>query len=218
MVVRNIQLVIFDLDGTLVDAYDAVAASLQHALEQMDLPTINHAMVKKNVGWGETHLISKLVPQTHVAQVLSIYRQHHRSALKSGTKFLPGAKKLLEGLKKDGYTLAVATNRTSRFTHVILKHLKIADSFDYIVCGDEVKRAKPEPDMLQMILKRSGIRVEQVVYVGDMMIDVQAGVAAGIKTIAVLTGSCGKEDFSGHAPFAFALSADQILPILTKLG
>src|SRR5262245_54914291 len=112
----KIKLIIFDLDGTLVDAYKAVAASINHALSTFGFPKIDDETIKRSVGWGDKVLVSKFVPPEKLDQVLSVYRLHHRSALKSGTKFLPGAKQLLERLKEAGYQMAIASNRPSRFT------------------------------------------------------------------------------------------------------
>src|SRR5262245_35251088 len=124
LMLKKTKLVIFDLDGTLVDAYKAVAARLNHALKSFKYRVLDDPTIKRYVGWGDKNLVSKFVRPEDVDRMLSVYRAHHRSALKSGTKFLPGAKPLLDALKKDGYQLAIASNRPSRFTHIILKHLE----------------------------------------------------------------------------------------------
>lgn len=191
---KAIRLVIFDLDGTLVDAYQAVASSLNFALGQAGFDPIDDETIKRSVGWGERKLISKFIPASETEKVISIYREHHRNALHSGTKFLPGAKVLIKGLKKQGYKLAIATNRPSRFTHIILKHLHAAGSFDYVVCADNVEHPKPEKDMLVNILKKFSLMPEEALYVGDMGIDVQAGQNAGVRTVAVVSGSNTRQE------------------------
>lgn len=211
---RKIQLVIFDLDGTLVDAYTAVASSVNYMLEQLGRPAVDDERIKKAVGWGIRYLIAQFVDADDVDKGLSIYRQHHAHALKSGTSFLPGAKKLLRTLKDQGYQLAVASNRPARFTHIILKHLKINQIFDYVVCGDEVARPKSAPDMLEHILTRCSLDPMEALYVGDMTIDVETGRAAGVNTVTVITGSSDREEIERLNPLRIMDNISEVTDIL----
>jgi len=197
---KKIKLIIFDLDGTLVDAYQAVAASLNHALKSFGYPAIDDLTIKRSVGWGDKNLISKFVPAEDVDRVLSVYRSHHRSALKSGTKFLPGAKQVLVQLKNEGFKLAIASNRPSRFTHIILKHLDVQSHFAAVVCADQVGAPKPAPDCLDRILKTCRIGPEEALYVGDMTIDIETGKNAGVSTVGVITGSSTEEEIRSLNP------------------
>ena len=198
----QVKLFIFDLDGTLVDAYKAVAQSINHALESMGYPRLTDTEVKRSVGWGERILIAQHVREDDIDKTLSIFRQHHRAALKTGVRFLPGARDLLQRLRAAGHRTAIATNRPTRFTHIILKQLNAADFFDYILCGDKVANPKPAGDMLEHILQKFELTAAEAVYVGDMAIDVEAGHAAGLRTVAVTTGSHRREDLDPAKPFA----------------
>jgi len=206
----GIKLVIFDLDGTLVDAYQAVSASLNHALSSCGYAKLDDYTVQRSVGWGEKVLIQKFVKPQHIDQVLSVYRVHHRAALRSGTKFLPGAREILDELKGLGFRLAIASNRPSPFTHIILKHLNVREHFDMVVCADEVPQPKPASDMLDRIVTLKGIRRDQELYVGDMTIDVETGKNAGIRIVSVLTGSSTREEIEALAP-------DMIIENISKL-
>src|SRR6185503_1957833 len=147
------KIIIFDLDGTLVNAYRAVYNSINHAMARCGFPRVSAHVVKRSVGWGDRHLIEGFVGKEQAPAVLKIYRRHHKEALKTGLTFLPGAKRVIEQLKGQGYLLAIASNRPTRFTKDILKILKIEDHFDYVLCGDRSRRPKPHPDMLWQILK-----------------------------------------------------------------
>ncbi len=213
----KIRLVIFDLDGTLVNAYKAVAQSVNFSLKKMGYPSLTDETIKRSVGWGDKNLISRFVTPTDVDGVLAIYRRHHKKSLKTGTKFLPGAKKLLFKLKKNGYRLAIASNRPSFYTKIILKHLNISSLFSCVICADQVKRGKPAGDILKEILKKLLLKPHEALYVGDMTIDVQAGQKAGIKTVAVVTGSSFRKEVVSFKPFKIINSIGAIEGVLQKI-
>lgn len=198
---KNLKLIIFDLDGTLVDAYKAVSRSLNYAFKKIGLPPVDDDIIKRSVGWGDRNLIQRFVPLSLTAKALSIYRRHHKKALKKGTKFLPGAKKILFGLKKRKYKLAIASNRPTLFTKIILKHLQADHLFDIILCADKVKHPKPAGDILSAILKKFKILPGETLYVGDMTIDVETAKNAGVKSVIVLTGSSQREEIVPLKPF-----------------
>ena len=215
---KKIKLVIFDLDGTLVDAYKAITDSLNFVLGRAGGDSVDGEAVKRTVGWGDTHLIKQYVPQQEVDKAISAYRQHHARSLESGTVFTPGAKHLLDELKSKGYKLAVASNRAMQYTFIILKHLQIQNTFDHILCGDMVTNPKPAPDMLNQILKHFKLVPDEAVYVGDMIIDVEAGHRAGIRTIAVLNGSSTKEEISHLEPFKITDNVYDVAGILERIS
>ena len=198
---RKLKAVIFDLDGTLVDAYKAVERSMNYALTQAGFPKVSAHTIKRSVGWGDRQLIEGFVGQAHAPKVLDIYRRHHKGSLKTGVKFLRGAQKILKDLDRDGYILAIASNRPTRFTKIILKVLKMDGYFDYVLCADKISRPKPYPDILKYILKKYKLRREEALYVGDMTIDVKTGNSARVKTVAVLTGSSTRDEISALKPY-----------------
>ena len=213
----NLKLVIFDLDGTLVDAYQGVASSLNYALAQMNCAPVDDESIKRSVGRGDRHLVATFLTEDDVDKALSIFRQHHARALKEGTVFLPGAKQLLNKLKAKKYALAVASNRPTRFTHIILKHLGLQQTFDYVLCGDKVARPKPAADILEQVLKKFSLTPNEVLYVGDMTVDVQTGNNAGIKTVAVVTGSSTKEELTSLQPFRIIDQVSHVAQIVEDL-
>ncbi len=207
-----IKLVMFDLDGTLVNAYHAVTASVNYTLKQFDLPKRTYADVKAAVGMGDTHLLAHYVGEARKEKAVRFYRAHHAKALvaKGGLRFLPQVKSLLNYLQKQGYCLAIVTNRPQKFTKVVLKKLDMAHYFDMVLCADTTKMPKPDPGMLRLALKRKKLTAKQAIFVGDMDIDVHTGKNAGILTVAVATGS---------TPFAKLklLHPDRIISRIGKL-
>ena len=214
---RRIRLVIFDLDGTLIDAYQAVYESINFCLHAAGSPSISHEKIKRTVGWGDRHLLVTLLGETGIDKILRMYRQHHSQSLRRGSKLLPGALETLQALQEQGYLLAVASNRPTMFSRIVLRHLGIARYFKYVLCGDKVSRPKPYPDMLQQILRRFAVRPREALYVGDMTIDVEAGRRARVPTVAVTGGSSRRQELEMLSPLAVVRSVKNLLPLLAQL-
>ena len=212
----NVRLIIFDLDGTLVDAYRAIADSLNHAMKSSGLPTRTLHEVTRAVGWGVDTLIRSFVEEGRAEQALAIFRAHHDKRLRRNIRLLPGAKSILAHLKKSGYALAIASNRPERFCRIILKELGIVEYFDHIICGDGVRRAKPYPDMARAILKRARVQPKEAMFVGDMSVDVLCGKRAGVFTVAIPTGSCTRAEIIAARPDILIERLGELRGILDK--
>ncbi len=215
---KKIKLIIFDLDGTLVNAYAAVYQSVNYAMQVSGFPPIDHQTIKRTVGWGDRHLIERFVGKARSVETLAIYRRHHQEALKHKSKLLPGAERVLAGLKRQKYKLAVASNRPTKFSRILVKHLDIKKYFDYILCGDKVERPKPYPDILLKILERFSLTPPEALYVGDMTIDVQTGKRAKIKTVAVTTGSHLADELRQLKPYRVIERIFNIQKIVEELN
>ncbi len=213
---RNIQLAIFDLDGTLVDAYPAITDSINHMLKEMGLPAQSLRVVRRSVGFGVDSLVRCFVPEKDAVRALAIFRAHHDVRLRQNIRLLPGVKTLLPFLRQRGCGLAIASNRPTIFCRLILETLGIASYFDHVVCGDAVKRAKPHPDMLQLILRQSGVPMREAVYVGDMTVDVACARGAGVFSIAVPTGSCTRAELEAVHPDALIGRISQVRGFFRK--
>ncbi|NTV29512.1 MAG: HAD-IA family hydrolase [Candidatus Omnitrophica bacterium] len=196
----GIKLVIFDLDGTLVDAYGAIADSINFMMRKMGREPKSLRTVKRAVGWGVDTLVRSFIEPERAAEALAIFRSHHDKRLRRNIRLLPGVKSLLPYLKKQGYVLAIASNRPTVFCHIILRALKIDHFFDLVICGDAVKRAKPYPDMIHKILRSTRVRPKEAVYVGDMSVDILCGRRARVHTVGIPTGSCTRREVEDAGP------------------
>jgi phosphoglycolate phosphatase len=210
------KIIIFDLDGTLVNAYKAVYESINHALTKSGFPRVSAHVVKRSVGWGDKHLITGFVGDKAAPAAIKVYRRHHKKALQTGVKFLPGAKVLIDQLKREGYILAIASNRPTRFTKEILRILKIEKHFDYVLCGDRIKRPKPYPDMLLQILDKYKLERKDALFVGDMTIDAQTGRSAKVRTVVVLTGSSTRAEIRVFKPYKIIPRISHLISIINS--
>ncbi len=134
-------------------------------------------------------------------KALAIYRAHHKKALIKYSKPAPQSRRMLNALKKKNYKLAVATNRPTKFSLILIKHLKLNKYFDLVVCANKKNEIKPRPNLLLRILKKTKIKPEEALYIGDMIIDIYAGKNAGIITIAISGGSSSLTELKKARPF-----------------
>jgi phosphoglycolate phosphatase len=184
-----LKLVIFDLDGTLVDAYPAIIRSFNYAMRQSGYPAQDSLTIRRQVGWGDKNLLKPFIKPRDLKKVLYLYRRHHRGSLLKYSRLYSGSRKTLSYLKGRGLKLAVASNRPTEFSRILIRHLGLKSYFDYILCADKLRYAKPHPEILNRIMRRFSVKPQEVVYAGDMAIDAQAGRRAGVATVIVTTGS-----------------------------
>jgi phosphoglycolate phosphatase len=182
-------LFIFDLDGTLIDAYQAISRSLNHTRRFLGYPPVGFRKAKKSVGKGERHFISLFFPAREVEQALALYRRHHKKELTRYTRVKPHAHRLLRALKQRGCLVAIASNRPSIFTGRIVKGLRLRKYFDLIVCGDQIQRLKPHPKILRHIMRAFKVPKESAVFIGDMSVDMETAARAGVDAVFIKGGS-----------------------------
>jgi 2-phosphoglycolate phosphatase len=194
------KLFIFDLDGTLIDAYPAIVESMNYTLRKMQYPEVEPEKIIRAVGTGNDGLLKEFLPDKEILEARQIYREHHKKNLAGKISLLPGALALLRGLKAKGKILAVASNRPKETAVLLIKILGLETFFDRVLTGEEVAEPKPAPDIILALLDHFQVSREEALYVGDMDIDVQTGAAAGVKTIIVATGSSAREDIEALKP------------------
>ncbi|HKB08907.1 MAG TPA: HAD-IA family hydrolase [Candidatus Polarisedimenticolia bacterium] len=185
--------IIFDFDGTLIDSYEAIAESLNHVRTSFSLPAIPAEEIRPMVGHGLEKLIAKAVGSERVDEGIRLFRQSYASLCERKTSILPQVKETLDALDRRGYQMAIATNKPSYFARDILRALEIDHLFVEVLGPNDVERPKPDPEMIEIIIMRIGLSPEEIVYVGDMPLDVEVGRRAGVAVYAVPTGSASRD-------------------------
>ena len=185
--------VIFDLDGTLVDSYGPIAESLNQVRKHYGLPEKSLEEVRREVGRGLEVLIAENVGLEHTEEGVRIFRSHYRKIFLSGTKLLPGVRETLGALAARDFPMAVTSNKPAYFTRDIVEGLGLAPWFRAIVGPEMVSRPKPDPEMVLKAVEILGRPREEILYVGDMTIDVETCRRAGIAVCVVPAGSDSRE-------------------------
>ena len=200
-----------------MDAYEAIFRSFNYTMQRLGYPEQDERTIRRAVGWGDSNLLKPFVKPKDLTSALAIYRRHHATSLRKATRLFPGVKGLLAALKKNGFRLAVASNRPTRFSLIALSALGIRGSFDMVLCGDKVKRGKPHPDILKKIMARFRAGPKETVYAGDMAIDVRAANRAGVWPVAVTTGSSTLFELKNERPFAVIRRIRDLPKVLRRL-
>jgi phosphoglycolate phosphatase len=211
---KETKLIVFDLDGTLINAYPAIISSINFTLRRLKLPIQDDCTIRRAVGWGDDLLLKPFVGKADLKKALYLYRRHHKKALLEKSSLFPKAKMVLRLLKQRGFKLAVASNRPSRFSRILIRHLGLKKYFDYVLCADTLKHRKPHPLILRKIMRRFSVKPRETLYVGDMTIDAQAGRRAGVKTVIVTTGSSDLAQIIKEKPGSIISNISGLLKLL----
>ncbi|MDD3295747.1 MAG: HAD family hydrolase [Candidatus Omnitrophica bacterium] len=206
-------LFIFDVDGTLVNAYPAIEASLNFTRLQLGYSRVSLMKVKRSVGRGDENFIKAFFSAKDNLQALRIYRRHHKKVLLDLCSLRPGAREVLEALKRKGKIICVASNRPLRFTEILLKKLKIKKYFNAVYCADKIKSLKPAPKILLVILKHFKKTRRQTVYIGDMDIDLETARRARVEAVFIKGGSSTLGQVSGYRNKKVISKLEEILKL-----
>ena len=211
------QLVIFDLDGTLLDTLDDLADAVNWALKQEQLPRRTREEVRAFVGNGIRNLIERAVPAgTEAAQtdrVFAGFKARYAGHCADKTRPYPGILELLARLRAEGIRTAVVSNKADFAVQTLCR-----DYFPGLVDCAVGERAgipkKPAPDSVQEVLRALKISREQAVYVGDSEVDVVTARNAGMDGILVLWGFRDRQTLERAGAKTFAATAEELCAAL----
>ena len=213
----------FDLDGTLLDTAWDLGRALNHALASIGRPAIPLADVRSLIGGGTGQMLRNGLARTGgmdealLPELNDTLVAYYEANIATHTRLYPGGEAMLDALAARGVTLAVATNKREALAVQVFDALGLTKRFATIIGGDTLGegRAKPKPDMLLEMIRRTGAR--RAAFVGDTTYDMGAARAAGLPVVAVSFGFC---DLPPHELGADAVidHFDALIPALQKLA
>ncbi len=186
---KMIKLVMFDLDGTLVDSSVDITNALNYATEPYGLERLTVEKTISLVGEGLTRLVEKILGKDNaeiMPDVLERFLHHYSKHLTDFTLPYPGVRETLESLS--GYRKAVISNKRESLSRRLLEDLGLLKYFNIILGSDSVEERKPSPKPILHILSTLSFKSGEAVMVGDSNYDIEAGKAAGVRTVAVSYG------------------------------
>jgi phosphoglycolate phosphatase len=184
-----IKLIIFDLDGTLVDTSRDITNALNYALNPYGLKDLTVEDTIKMVGEGITRLIEKILGDEKSQmkeEVIKRFLEYYSEHLTDYSSIYPHVRETLE--KLDGYKKAIISNKREYLSTKLLEKLDLLKYFDLVVGSDTVAERKPSPAPVIYVFTRFGVTPHESMIVGDSNYDIEAGRKAGVKTVAVTYG------------------------------
>lgn len=194
----TIRAVLFDLDGTLLDSALDFIAILQHMRAEHGLPAMNEQLIRQRVSAGAADMVALALetgPEHAAFDALKEdFLQRYSQNYCTHSRLFAGLPELLEQLEERQIAWGVATNKPEHFARPILHALQLEQRAATLVCPEQVKQAKPAPDMLLLACEQLGISPQQAIYLGDDRRDIQAAQAANMPSIAVGYGYHGPDE------------------------
>jgi phosphoglycolate phosphatase len=185
-------LLIFDLDGTLVDSKQDLANAVNATRGYMGLAPIDDGRISSYVGEGATTLMRRALgveaSEADIARALEFFLAYYSEHKLDHTRPYAGVPEALEGLRRAGVRMAVLTNKPVRISRAILEGLGLADHFARIYGGDSFEQKKPHPMGVDRLLSELGVGRERAMMVGDSAVDIRTARNAGIKACGVTYG------------------------------
>jgi phosphoglycolate phosphatase len=212
-----IKLLMFDLDGTLVNTAADITNALNYAIEPHGIKKLTVERTISMVGEGITRLVEKLLGEERkpiMQDVLDRFLEYYSDHLLEFSAPYPGVRETLQRLA--AYKKAVISNKRESLSKRLLAELQLSDFFDAVLGSDSVQERKPSPKPLIHLMECFSARPEESVMIGDSQYDIQAGRAAGVRTIAATYGYREKR-FLAEADLMIG-RIDELPQALERLG
>ncbi|MBE0477430.1 MAG: HAD-IA family hydrolase [Coriobacteriia bacterium] len=212
----ELQGVLFDLDGTLINTVSLILSSFRYATERVLGQALPDPVLMRNVGVPLIDQMREFDPE-RADELLRVYREHNAAHHDEMVVEYPGTEETLEWLRARRYPLAVVTSKGTPMTIRGLQRFGLERFFDVVVTADDVPEHKPDPHPVEHAAKLLDVDVTRSVYVGDSPHDMAAGIGAGAISTAALWGAFASEDVLEPGP-DYALRSMKDLPEMLSGG
>lgn len=215
------KLIIFDLDGTLLDTREDIANACNHALEACGCPQRRLDEYNMLVGRGIYNLFRQALPEDRrsdemVMKMRDAFVPYYNRHINDFTKPYDGIPEMLDRLAEAGISFAIASNKYQEGTEALAEKYFSRYGFRCILGQREGKPIKPDPEIIfEAIASVPGTSVEEVVYCGDSDVDMQTGIGAGVRTIGVTWGFRTRQELEEYDPWLLVGSPEEIADALT---
>ncbi|MDP5029633.1 phosphoglycolate phosphatase [Paraglaciecola sp.] len=228
MKLSDIELVVFDLDGTLIDSVPDLAIATNQTLQVLGQPSVSETQVRDFVGNGADTLLARALSQNIIVKpelapelclrARQLFDEFYAQTEHKSSKLYPTVSTTLAALHQAGINMALLTNKPSQFLPAILTQQNIAYCFVDIIGGDTFARKKPDPMALAWLLNKYQLKSKQVLMVGDSKHDIETAKNAGCRSFGLSYGYNHGESIALSRPDFVAQQLDELLEILGLVG
>ncbi|MBN1682663.1 HAD family hydrolase [Candidatus Bathyarchaeota archaeon] len=200
----GIKLVIFDMDGVLIDSKEAIVETFNKVLAELNEPPQPSIIIEGMIGETLYDMFKKILPNdkhNKIQWCFDRFPQIYVNIASKKTKLLPGVIEILDHFKTHKLKLSIATTKRSYVAKELLSNLGILNYFDLILGINDVSSPKPSPEIIQKTLSRFGIESNEAVFLEDTTIGLEAGKKAGVYVIGLTTGTHSREKMSDLKPY-----------------
>jgi len=215
--------VIFDMDGTLIDSIDIYFEIVEIALKRLELPQVSRTKILDAAETGDFNWDLVLPDEVKnkkdeiIAAAWEIINEVAPQMFEENLKLIRGADNILKNISSSIPKIGLVTSTQRQYLKIKMRPLKSAGVeklFDVIITSDDVPNRKPDPDPLIECAKRLDVNPNKCVYVGDTRTDMQAGKAAGMRTVGVLTGFDDYDALNKEIPDAIIDSIGDLIDVI----
>jgi phosphoglycolate phosphatase len=203
--------VLFDLDGTLVDAFTTIHRAYCHTLPQFGYPVPTAEQVRRAVGGGLENAMGRFVPPELVAEACRVHVAYTEQIQLEDPTVYPGGRELVTALHAQGIRTGVLTNKIGDHARLILDHLGLAPQLDLILGARDCLWRKPAAEFTAEALRRLGAETDTACLIGDSPFDLSTAANAGLPCFCVTTGTHNEADLR-------AAGATSVFPDLRALA
>ena len=183
-----LELVVFDVDGLMIDTESVWKNAFDKAGDKYGIPNLGDTLFPSLIGKrleDEQELLDRLLPSDIQNQLINEWRQIGLGSLEREVPVKPGLYEMLDYLEQHHIKKAVATTTRRELTEQRLKKIGVYNRFDYVLCGDEVTKRKPDPEIYLSVLKKMNTDAKNALVLEDSVVGVEAAYRAGIDCIQV---------------------------------
>ena len=195
------RLIVYDLDGTLVDTLKDITNAANFMLAKLQAPLLTAEKVRRFIGRGMHQLVGDCLgtqDPERVAEGMRVYRAYYHEHLVDNSRLYPGAREVLEYFRLRAQ--AVISNKPNPYSKDLLKALGVADYFLDIIGGDSPYPRKPDPSSLKALMARAEVSSDEALLIGDSPIDVETGHQAGVLTVSLMHGLADRDELAAAGP------------------
>lgn len=181
-------IILFDLDGTLIDSTEAILESFHHSFDFYKCPRQENEQIKALIGYPLDIMYEELgIDKKDILKYVHTYKEYYREISTQKTKLLKNAKEAVE-LASEFATLGIVTTKTGRYSRVLMEHFEIMHHFEVLIGREDVEHPKPHAQPIQRALEKLDTKNREIWMIGDTKLDLIAAKNADVNSIGVLSG------------------------------